>query len=240
MYWENRYAASTRSAAGEKERKYEWFETGFDVLAPLLFRFLSPTDSVVEIGCGTSDLLAGLLAAGHAGKLCGTDFSASAVAHMQARHGTADGRLRFEEMDARDMSRFADGSVDVVLDKGCLNGIVASGEHGESSTIQACAEVGRVLRDGGWFLSFSCHDPRDEDEGCNGMNVLEEMLLPGLKRGATGAGEEGRHAWRIEIHSSEDPTFKIHLYAFQKRRRPLTRAAVRGEVSTTSVTMHLH
>lgn len=244
-YWEDRYKLATANCGSEKssdnEASYEWFDSGFSVLQPLIERYTQSSDFVLEIGCGTSDLLPGLRKAGHRGLLVGTDFSESAVEYMQSKHGqlesTAYKALRFEKMDARDMKTFSNNSVNIVLDKGCLNGVVSSQKHGEKSAFCICQEICRVLQPGGWFLSFSCHDPYDSDEGSNGMNVLEELLLPGLVKGQE---KDSIYAWKIDVHSSEDPSFKIHLYAFQKRVRPRTRSALRGDVPPLEVSMFVH
>ena len=45
-------------------------------------------------------------------------------------------------------------------------------------------EVHRLLADDGLFISFSGSDPDDENEGKNGMNVLEELVLPPLLEAA--------------------------------------------------------
>ena len=79
-YWRERYAAC---APGET---FEWFLT-YDSLAPLLSPWLRRGASVLDVGCGSSLLLADLRAAGH-------DASAAAAARLA-------GQERLQAVSAR-------------------------------------------------------------------------------------------------------------------------------------------
>jgi hypothetical protein len=61
-YWEKRYQ--------EKAGYHEWY-CNFENLKPLLEEIIVENDSVLEIGCGDSPLLTGLLSSGHSGELHG-------------------------------------------------------------------------------------------------------------------------------------------------------------------------
>jgi hypothetical protein len=45
----------------------------------------------------------------------------------------------------------------------------------------------------------SPHNPYDENEGTNGINVLQELILPPLLRAAVSTG----HFYTVDVHSSE-------------------------------------
>ena len=55
-----------------------------------------------------------------------------------------------------------------------------SSPDGPALVAQMLTEVHRLLADDGLFISFSGSDPNDENEAKNGMNVLEEIVLPPL------------------------------------------------------------
>jgi hypothetical protein len=61
-YWEKRYQ--------EKAGYHEWY-CNFDNLKPLFEEIIVENDAVLEIGCGDSPLLTGLLSSGHSGELHG-------------------------------------------------------------------------------------------------------------------------------------------------------------------------
>ena len=113
-YWEARYRTAVTLS---DEENYEWFDADFSTLQPLLDRYIQRNDTVLEIGCGTSRLLPGLRDNNHTGMLIGTDFSETVCKYMQEKHKG----MCFKKMDARDMQSIKSDSVDVLLDKGCLN-----------------------------------------------------------------------------------------------------------------------
>ena len=59
-----------------------------------------------------------------------------------------------------------------------------SSPDGPTLVARMLTEVHRLLADDGLFISFSGSDPDDENEGKNGMNVLEELVLPPLLEAA--------------------------------------------------------
>jgi len=96
------------------------------------------------MGAGRTTLHLSPLAA----EYVGIDYSPAMVAHTSARFPGQ----RIELGDARDLSRFADGTFDLVLFS--YNGIGAVDHEGR---LRILGEVARVLRPGGVFL-FSVHN----------------------------------------------------------------------------------
>jgi SAM-dependent methyltransferase len=235
-YWERRYLA---------DAPYEWW-CGAAELLPLLDLLLPRRRerlAVLDLGCGTSNLLAELRLHGFSGPLTGVDFSAAAIQVCReeaAKLLHADSNVpslpSFLVGDASELLPLgiAAGSQDVVIEKGTLSGVISSPD-GERLAARILQEVHRVLNDdGGMFLSIQCEDPNDEDESKNGIVVLEELILPPLLE----AGRASLHYYTVDVHSSD--TFRgCHVYVLRKKRQARTRAALRGE-STMETVVRLH
>jgi SAM-dependent methyltransferase len=101
---------------------------------------------VLDLGCGTGNNLWFLCDAGF--QVSGIDISPSAVAAARgslAARGFAEVDLRIG--DSRSLP-FEDGQFDVVLDRGVLTCLPPEG------VAEALAEIRRVLKPGGWVLSY--------------------------------------------------------------------------------------
>eukprot|EP00040_Diaphanoeca_grandis_P019153 m.100928 g.100928 ORF g.100928 m.100928 type:complete len:278 (+) comp27288_c0_seq1:204-1037(+) len=228
-YWGNRYD----SAASDSN--FEWFHDSAD-LVPLLELLIPKSDSfVIDLGCGTSELLSVIRATGHSGRLTGFDFIEAAIARCKADSIASNSDIEFHTTDITDMSAVLQpSSVDVVTEKGTIAGIVASPDY-ELRMPHLLTEINRVLTDTGVFISLSPHDPYDENEAKNGMNVLSEILLPPL----VDAGHESGHYFTVDIHSSE--CFEnIYAYVFTKHKRANTRRAKSGHAIETVIKFHEH
>lgn len=100
---------------------------------------------VLDIGVGggrTTDLLAG------GRDYVGIDYTAPMIERARAKHPT----LRFEHMDARDLSAFAPSSFDLVVFS--FNGIDSVNPEGRLQILQ---EAFRVLAPGGQFVFSTFH-----------------------------------------------------------------------------------
>lgn len=244
-YWERRYLA---------DAPYEWW-CGAAELLPLLDLLLPRRErlAVLDLGCGTSNLLSNLRLHGFSGPLTGVDFSAAAIQVCREEaakllHADSPSGLpslsslpslpSFLVGDASELLPLGilSGSQDVVIEKGTLSGVISSPD-GERLAARILQEVHRVLNDdGGMFLSIQCEDPNDEDESKNGIVVLEELILPPLLE----AGRASLHYYTVDVHSSD--TFRgCHVYVLRKKRQARTRAVLRGErTMETVVRLHEH
>ncbi len=107
-------------------------------------RGLSRRAHVVDLGCGTGDLVMALSQRLRDARIVGIDLSASMLLYA-GRHATTDGRLRFVVGDAASLP-FDDASVDLVVSTLSL--------HHWSEPADAFAEIARVLRPGGVALIY--------------------------------------------------------------------------------------
>jgi SAM-dependent methyltransferase len=112
--------------------------------------------SIMELGCGNSDLCARLALNEGFSNLLVTDASPTAVNHAQHRYAGIAG-LRFAVEDAKRL-RCAAGSLGAVVDKGTLDAI-CSGEGFDCEARAVASSVARALRPGGVWLSVSLMPP---------------------------------------------------------------------------------
>jgi SAM-dependent methyltransferase len=115
-----------------------------DAARELADRRLSRKPHVLDIGCGTGDLVVALSRRLRDARIIGLDLSPSMLLYA-GRHATTDGRLRFSVGDAAALP-FDDGAVDLVVSTLSL--------HHWSEPADAFAEIARVLRPGGVALIY--------------------------------------------------------------------------------------
>ena len=75
-YWDTRYV-------NEKNTTFEWY-CDYEQIGPLLEGILPKSSSILEIGCGNSELTLGLHQAGYA--VIGTDYAAKQIEHLKQSH----------------------------------------------------------------------------------------------------------------------------------------------------------
>jgi SAM-dependent methyltransferase len=115
-----------------------------DAAGELVERGLSRKPHILDIGCGTGDLVVALSRRLRDARIIGLDLSPSMLLYA-GRHATTDGRLRFSVGDAASLP-FDDGAVDLVISTLSL--------HHWAEPADALAEIARVLRPGGVALIY--------------------------------------------------------------------------------------
>ncbi len=111
-------------------------------------------EAVLDVGCGSGMLLNGAAARLQSGAALGIDIwaehSGGGSKELLMKHARAekvDGRIKFQEADARKMP-FEDASFDVILSSWALHHISLSKDDFEN----ACREMIRVLKPGGTIV----------------------------------------------------------------------------------------
>ena len=120
---------------------------GDDVAAELKSRGLHRKPTIVDLGCGTGELVVAISERLRDARIVGLDSSPSMLLWAN-RHSTADGRLRFLTGDAAAIP-FSDESVDMVVSTLSL--------HHWAEPSDVFAEIVRVLKPGGVALIY---DPK--------------------------------------------------------------------------------
>ncbi|NXS94877.1 EFMT4 methyltransferase, partial [Jacana jacana] len=122
-----------------------------------------PSELCPGAGCGNSALSHDLHELGYP-DVTSVDFSPACIATMRARYAHCP-RLRWAVMDIRALT-FPDATFDVVLEKGTLDVFMVEetdpwhvSPRAAAEMHRALAEVSRVLRPGGCFISITFAQP---------------------------------------------------------------------------------
>ncbi|RXM99795.1 Endothelin-converting enzyme 2 [Acipenser ruthenus] len=114
-------------------------------------------------GCGNSSMSSDMHSCGFT-SITNIDYSAVCIEAMAARHRGCPG-MDWHQMDARSLT-FAEGSFDVVLEKGTLDAMMVEEKDPwrvspETSEMvqQVLKQVSRVLKPGGRFISITFAQP---------------------------------------------------------------------------------
>ncbi|XP_021836682.1 uncharacterized protein [Spinacia oleracea] len=177
---------------------FEWY-ADWPQLKPPLFSLLSPSSSssssseklqILVPGCGNSKLSEHLYDAGFH-DITNLDFSKVVISEMLRRNVRDRPRMRWRVMDITSM-QLADGTFDVVLDKGGLDALMEP-EFGSKLGDQYLSEVKRVLKPGGKFICLTLAE----------SHVLG-LLFPKFRIG-----------WKITLHCiPQKPSSKPSLNTF--------------------------
>ncbi|CAN6459854.1 unnamed protein product [Victoria cruziana] len=154
-YWNRRFTS---------EDHYEWLKD-YSHFQHIMMRHVKATDSVLELGCGSSQLCENLYKDGITNITC-IDLSAVAVEKMQKRLKEKQySGIQVLEADMLDLP-FGPETFDVVIEKGTLDVLfVDSGDpwNPSPSTVDKVIAmlkcVHRVLRQDGTYISISFGQP---------------------------------------------------------------------------------
>jgi SAM-dependent methyltransferase len=188
--------ASTLAHAARPARRWysaeDWLPVAVEAVAARVRRDagLDALDAL-DVGVGTSPLLFALAAAAPSAwrALHGVDFAETAVAFLaeQAARPGAHAGLRFWAADARELAGVPDASVDILLDKGCLDCFVTG--DGEADVARYLAAVARVLRPHGRALLLAVN-------GADVPRLLARGEIVADPHAGSGMGAAaGRCAW---------------------------------------------
>lgn len=152
-YWDERY---------KHEESFEWFGN-FSNFKHLLELHVRKEDRILVLGCGNSLMSSDMHSCGFT-SITNIDYSAVCIEAMAARHRGCPG-MDWRQMDARSLT-FAEGSFDVVLEKGTLDAMMVEEKDPwhvspeTSETVQqVLKQVSRVLKLGGRFISITFAQP---------------------------------------------------------------------------------
>lgn len=112
QYWEERY---------ETEETFDWF-CQLSSFEHLLFQHIKPSDCILNLGCGNSNLSASLYERGYQ-NIDNIDFSQTVISRMKAKTLHTMPNMRWHLMDMLELA-FDSDSFDVVLDKGSIDALM--------------------------------------------------------------------------------------------------------------------
>jgi SAM-dependent methyltransferase len=149
-FWDRRareepyFFVDDRRVYGDPELESFWAEGERDLgrLLELLGVGIEPTDTVLDIGCGVGRLTRVLAA--RAAHVYGIDISSEMIERARAHHA-ALGNVEWLVGDGQSLRPLPDAVVD-----GCVSHVVFQHIPDPAITLGYIAEMGRVLRPGGW------------------------------------------------------------------------------------------
>lgn len=158
-FWDRRaredafYFVDSRSRyrATDRDRFWEGGRHDLDLLLETLQIAIAPHEAVLEIGCGVGRLTRAI--AERAGAVMALDVSPEMVALARRENPDLD-NVEWLVGDGTTLSGAADGSIDA-----CLSHVVFQHVPDPSITLGYVAEMGRVLRPGGWAGFQVSDDP---------------------------------------------------------------------------------
>lgn len=115
--------------------------------------------TVLNLGCGNS-LVAEALCDDLAAKVervVSIDFVESVVKAQEERvkNTKYEKKCEWRTMDVMKMDELAEGSFDLIVDKGTLDSLLTT-NTATTDFADACKQISRVMKPGGWFVMISC------------------------------------------------------------------------------------
>ena len=240
QYWEDRYQKDSTANA-----TFEWY-LDYDSLGGLLEGIIPRSQHrVLEIGCGNSELALGLYNAGY--NVVASDYAKQQILHLRQQYRqqiqATSPTLTFDHVDCRNLwDKYGAEAFQAVVDKACLDSMLAGGEEGKMSAMETCKQVDRILRDGGHFVVVSHAHP----ETALGKILMVECVLSNV--------DTATARWSVDIHSTEEDSSDgeeeeeevggIHVYVFKKvvraRTRSLKRKRLRFSDDDVRIERHFH
>jgi SAM-dependent methyltransferase len=152
----------------DEERFWADGERDLATLLELVGVQLTGTEDVVEIGCGVGRLTRPLAAGGRTVRAL--DVS-STMLRLAAEHNPALTNVEWIEGDGTSLAPIEAGSADA-----CVSHVVFQHIPDPRITLGYVAEIGRVLRPGGWAVFQISNDPSVHERRPGGRDRLKAVL----------------------------------------------------------------
>ncbi|CAL1541569.1 unnamed protein product [Lymnaea stagnalis] len=132
---------------------FEWYGE-YPQLHSVIHRYITPSNSVLVVGCGNSALSENMYDNGLQ-NLVNIDISEVVIRQMTERHKLKRPNMTFEKVDVTQMS-YPDGHFHAVLDKGTLDALLVSEEADVVGNVHMMfSQISRCLRFGGRYIVIS-------------------------------------------------------------------------------------
>jgi len=215
-YWNNRY----KDDANKTDGNFEWY-LNYDSIAGLLSNIVGKNGSVLEVGCGNSNLGIDMINDEFQNVTC-IDFSGECIVQQLAKHEGVK-KIKFLKMDATNMKGIEQETFDCVIDKATLDALLSGNLDSAKKLVM---EMSRVLKNKGSNVIISNVSP----SSTMGQQMLHEIIVDNL--------DWHDSQWTIDIHSftgdeneddqendTEDNSYP-HVYCLKKYLRPNTRLQI--------------
>ncbi|RHZ05333.1 hypothetical protein DYB26_015380, partial [Aphanomyces astaci] len=132
-----------------QEKAFEWYGE-YSALRPALHKSVKPSDRILVVGCGNSDLSPDWTKDGYP-HVTSMDFSELAIDEMRHKHPS----MQWDVMDMTKMT-YTDASFDCVMDKGALDALMATDDAPVlADAVKMFHEVDRVLAPRGSYVCIT-------------------------------------------------------------------------------------
>ncbi|KAF0720613.1 Aste57867_170 [Aphanomyces stellatus] len=132
-----------------QEKAFEWYGE-YSTLRPALHKSVKPSDRILVVGCGNSDLSPEWAQDGFT-KITSMDFSALVIEEMRQKHPS----MTWDVMDMTNMT-YAKESFDCIMDKGALDALMATNDEAVlADALKMFNEVDRILAPGGSYICIT-------------------------------------------------------------------------------------
>ncbi|VDN06065.1 unnamed protein product [Thelazia callipaeda] len=132
---------------------FEWYG-GFDSAGFILKKYIKPTDKILQIGCGNSELASQLYDHGYR-MVDSIDTDKGVIEQQIASNKSTRPELKFSCCSATSIDA-PDEDYNVVVDKGTLDALMPSANsHAAEIVCKMFSEICRVLTVGGRYIVFS-------------------------------------------------------------------------------------
>ncbi|OQR88051.1 methyltransferase [Achlya hypogyna] len=129
-----------------EEKAFEWYGQ-YANMRPVLKTLVKPTDRILVVGCGNSDL-SPLWAQDGYKHMTSMDFSELVIAEMRQKHP----KMQWDVMDMTNMT-YTDASFDCIMDKGALDALMATDDAPVlASALKMFQEIDRALAVNGSYI----------------------------------------------------------------------------------------
>ena len=135
---------------------FEWYGTYAEIsdLVAKYFKNMA-NDKYLVIGCGNSAFSSDLYESGYH-NIRNLDFSELVIEEMRAKHSLSCPTMMWDIGDMTAMTDYADGSFDVVVDKGALDALMSVNSlEVKNKTIDMFNEILRVLSTNGKYVCIT-------------------------------------------------------------------------------------
>uniref|UniRef100_A0AC35F539 Methyltransferase type 11 domain-containing protein n=1 Tax=Panagrolaimus sp. PS1159 TaxID=55785 RepID=A0AC35F539_9BILA len=150
-YWDSRF---------KDEESYEWI-SNFEKFSDLIVKELKPSDRILHVGCGNSQLSFQLYSAGFK-DITNLDYSNVLIKKLLEKNP----EMKWICDDMRSLEKLETETFDVVIEKAAIESLLANeksvwtfsdtAKHDLRSTLES---IYRVLKPGGFFFSVSFTPP---------------------------------------------------------------------------------
>uniref|UniRef100_A0AC34F0N3 Methyltransferase type 11 domain-containing protein n=1 Tax=Panagrolaimus sp. ES5 TaxID=591445 RepID=A0AC34F0N3_9BILA len=150
-YWDSRF---------KDEEVYEWI-ADFKQFSELIIKELKPTDRILHVGCGNSQLSFQLYSSGFK-NITNLDYSNILIEKLSE----SNLEMKWICDDMRSLEKLEFESFDVIIEKAAIESLLANeksvwtfSESAQTDLRSTLASIYRVLKPGGTFISISFTPP---------------------------------------------------------------------------------